>query len=119
VERGGRRADSASSPKSKTCRHPKQPQIAQDALEAGIADIKNDKKLTNVEIDIEIKALQAKSLAEATPRTASWGGNIKDRLDTGLIDGKGSALGKSSLYSAYGAGGATFLTELIFWGKRD
>jgi hypothetical protein len=85
----------------------------QDALQAGIADIKNDKKLTNVEIDTQTKALQAKSLAEATPRTASWGGNIKDRLDTGLIDGKGSALGKSSLYSAYGAGGATFLTELI------
>jgi hypothetical protein len=85
----------------------------QDALEAGIADINDDKKLTNVEIDTQTKALQAKSLADATPRTASWGENIKDRLDTGLIDGKGSALGKSSLYSAYGAGGATFLTELI------
>jgi hypothetical protein len=79
----------------------------QDALQAGIADIKNDKKLTNVEIDTQTKALEAKSLAEATPRTASWGGNIKDRLDPT------SALGKSSLYSAYGAGGATFLTELI------
>jgi hypothetical protein len=84
----------------------------QDALQAGIADI-NDKKISNVQKDTEIKALQAKSLAAATPRTASWGENIKDRLDTGLIDGKGSALGKSSLYSAYGAGGATFLTELI------
>jgi hypothetical protein len=78
----------------------------QDALQAGIADI-NDKKISNVQKDTEIKALQAKSLAEATPRTASWGENIKDRLDPT------SALGKSSLYSAYGAGGATFLTELI------
>jgi hypothetical protein len=83
---------------------------AQDALKAGIADI-NDKKISNVQKDIEIKALQAKSPAPVA--TASWGSNIKDRLDTGLIDGKGSALGKSSLYSAYGAGGATFLTELI------
>jgi hypothetical protein len=61
----------------------------QDALQAGIADIKNDKKLTNVEKDTQTKALEAKSLAEATPRTASWGRNIKDRLDSGLIDGKG------------------------------
>jgi hypothetical protein len=44
----------------------KQPQIAQDALQAGIADI-NDKKISNVQKDTEIKALQAKSLAEATP----------------------------------------------------
>jgi hypothetical protein len=78
----------------------------QNALQAGIADI-NDKKISNVQKDTEIKALQAKSLAESTPRTASWGGNITDRLDPT------SALGKSSLYSAYGAGGATFLTELI------
>jgi hypothetical protein len=33
----------------------------------------NDKKISNVQKDTEIKALQAKSLAEATPRTASWG----------------------------------------------
>jgi hypothetical protein len=79
----------------------------QDALQAGIADIKNDKKLTNVEIDTQTKALQAKSLAEATPRTASWGSNIKDRFDPT------SAAGKSTLYSAYGAGGATFLTGLL------
>jgi hypothetical protein len=79
----------------------------QDALQAGIADIKNDKKLTNVEINTKTKALEAKSLADATPPTSSWGVNIKDRLDPT------SALGKSSLYSAYGAGGATFLTELI------
>jgi hypothetical protein len=38
----------------------------QDALEAGIADIKNDKKISNVQKDTEIKALQAKSLADAT-----------------------------------------------------
>jgi hypothetical protein len=50
----------------------KQPQDRQDALEAGIADI-NDKKISNVQKDTEIKALQAKSLADATPRTASWG----------------------------------------------
>ena len=79
---------------------------AKDKFEAGIADI-NDKKISNVQKDIEIKALQAKSLADATPRTASWGGNIKDRFDPT------SAAGKSTLYSSYGVGGATFLTELI------
>jgi hypothetical protein len=41
------------------------------------------KKITNVEIDTQTKALQAKSLADATARTASWGGNIADRLDSG------------------------------------
>jgi hypothetical protein len=40
----------------------KQPQIDQDALKAGIADI-NDKKISNVQKDTEIKALQAKSPA--------------------------------------------------------
>ena len=77
---------------------------AQDALKAGIADI-NNKKISNVQKDIEIKALQAKSPAPVA--TASWGSNIKDRFDPT------SAAGKSTLYSAYGAGGATFLTELI------
>jgi hypothetical protein len=77
---------------------------AQDALKAGIADI-NNKKISNVQKDIEIKALQAKSPAPVA--TASWGSNIKDRFDPT------SAAGKSTLYSAYGAGGATFLTGLL------
>jgi hypothetical protein len=77
---------------------------AQDALKAGIADI-NNKQISNVQKDIEIKALQAKSPAPVA--TASWGSNIKDRFDPT------SAAGKSTLYSAYGAGGATFLTGLL------
>jgi predicted hydrocarbon binding protein len=77
---------------------------AQDALKAGIADI-NNKEISNVQKDIEIKALQAKSPAPVA--TASWGSNIKDRFDPT------SAAGKSTLYSAYGAGGATFLTGLL------
>jgi hypothetical protein len=86
----------------------------QDALQAAIADIKNDKKLTNVEIDTQTKALEAKSLAEATPRTASWGGNIKDR-SSALFPGEGemTAAGKATLYGSAGAGGAAFLTGLI------
>jgi hypothetical protein len=82
---------------------------AQDALKAGIADI-NNKEISNVQKDIEIKALQAKSPAPVA--TASWGSNIKDRLDY-LMMARRSAAGKSTLYSAYGAGGATFLTGLF------
>jgi hypothetical protein len=77
VERWQRRADSASSPKSKTS-DIKAATDAQDALKAGIADI-NNKEISNVQKDIEIKALQAKSPAPVA--TASWGSNIKDRLD--------------------------------------
>jgi hypothetical protein len=90
----------------------KQPQDAKDKFEAGIADI-NDKKISNVQKDTEIKALQEKFTAP-TP-TASWGSNIADR-SSALFPGEGkgmTAAGKSTLYSSYGVGGATFLTELI------
>jgi hypothetical protein len=45
---------------------------------------------------------------------ASWGSNIADR-SSALFPGEGgmTAAGKSTLYSSYGVGGATFLTELI------
>jgi hypothetical protein len=46
---------------------------------------------------------------------ASWGSNIADRLAYGSFpwwQGM-TAAGKSTLYSSYGVGGATFLTELI------
>ena len=85
---------------------------AQQDYDAALKTINSSKTLNDTE-----KLAQSRELKDwrsvVTDRQASWGGNIKDRLDTGLIDGKGSALGKSSLYSAYGAGGATFLTELI------
>jgi hypothetical protein len=84
---------------------------AKDKFEAGIADI-NDKKISNVQKDTEIKKLQEKFTAP-TP-TASWGSNIADR-SSALFPGEGgmTAAGKSTLYSSYGVGGATFLTELI------
>ena len=48
---------------------------------------------------------------------ASGGNNIvdgfKDRANTGLIDGKGSAAGKSNLYGSAGAGIATFAAAMI------
>jgi hypothetical protein len=85
---------------------------AREDYDAALKTINSSKTLNDTE-----KLAQSRELKDwrsvVTDRQASWGGNIKDRLDTGLIDGKGSALGKSSLYSAYGAGGATFLTELI------
>jgi hypothetical protein len=84
---------------------------AKDKFKAEIADI-NDKKISNVQKDTEIKKLQEKFTAP-TP-TASWGSNIADR-SSALFPGEGgmTAAGKSTLYSSYGVGGATFLTELI------
>jgi hypothetical protein len=84
---------------------------AKDKFKAEIADI-NDKKISNVQKDTEIKKLQEKFTAP-TP-TASWGSNIADRSSALFPGEKGmTAAGKSTLYSSYGVGGATFLTELI------
>jgi hypothetical protein len=75
VERWQRRADSRSSPKTTAqLSDIKAATDAQDALKAGIADI-NNKEISNVQKDIEIKALQAKSPAPVA--TASWGSNIR------------------------------------------
>jgi hypothetical protein len=55
------------------------------SLKARIADI-NDKKISNVQKDTEIKALQEKFTAPAP--TASWGSNIADR-SSALFPGEG------------------------------
>ena len=42
-----------------------------------------------------------------------WMAGFKDRLDSGLIDGSGSAAGKANLYGAAGAGIGTIAANLI------
>jgi hypothetical protein len=85
---------------------------AREDYTAGLADIKADKTLSNVEKTAQSRDLKA-GFNEAG-RQASWGSNIADR-SSALFPGEGgmTAAGKSTLYSSYGVGGATFLTELI------
>ena len=76
-----------------------------EEYDAALKTIDSSKTLNDTEKLAQSRDLKA-GFNEAG-RQASWGSNIKDRFDPT------SAAGKSTLYSAYGAGGATFLTELI------
>jgi hypothetical protein len=83
---------------------------AKDKFEAGIADI-NDKKISNVQKDTEIKKLQEKFTDALLLQLL---GAILLIVDSALLMVRVmTAAGKSTLYSSYGVGGATFLTELI------
>jgi hypothetical protein len=85
---------------------------AREDYTAGLADIKADKTLSNVEKTAQSRDLKA-GFNEAGQQ-ASWGSNIADRSSALFPGEKGmTAAGKSTLYSSYGVGGATFLTELI------
>ena len=81
--------------------------------DAALKTIDSSKTLNDTE-----KLAQSRELKDwrsvVTDRQASWGSNIADR-SSALFPGEGkmTAAGKSTLYSSYGVGGATFLTELI------
>jgi hypothetical protein len=86
---------------------------AQQDYDAALKTINSSKTLNDTE-----KLAQSRELKDwrsvVTDRQASWGSNIADR-SSALFPGEGgmTAAGKSTLYSSYGVGGATFLTELI------
>jgi hypothetical protein len=109
LERWQRRADSASSPRIKTARFTK----TQQDYDAALKTINSSKTLNDTEKLAQSR--ECKRLRSVvTDRQASWGSNIADR-SSALFPGEGgmTAAGKSTLYSSYGVGGATFLTELI------
>jgi hypothetical protein len=86
---------------------------AQQDYDAALKTINSSKTLNDTE-----KLAQSRELKDwrsvVADRQASWGSNIADR-SSALFPGEGgmTAAGKSTLYSSYGVGGATFLTELI------
>ena len=86
---------------------------AQQDYDAALKTINSSKTLNDTE-----KLAQSRELKDwrsvVTDRQASWGSNIADRSSALFPGEKGmTAAGKSTLYSSYGVGGATFLTELI------
>ena len=85
---------------------------AQQDYDAAIKTINSSKTLNDTEKLAQSRELKA-GFNEAG-RKASWGSNIADR-SSALFPGEGgmTAAGKSTLYSSYGVGGATFLTGLI------
>jgi hypothetical protein len=86
---------------------------AQQDYDAALKTINSSKTLNDTEKLAQSRDLKA-GFNEAG-RQASWGSNIADRSSALFPgeDGKMTAAGKSTLYSSYGVGGATFLTELI------
>jgi hypothetical protein len=85
---------------------------AREDYTAALKTIDSSKTLNDTEKLAQSRDLKA-GFNEAG-RQASWGSNIADR-SSALFPGEGgmTAAGKSTLYSSYGVGGATFLTELI------
>jgi hypothetical protein len=85
---------------------------AQQDYDAALKTINSSKKLNDTQKLAQSRELKA-GFNEAG-RKASWGSNIADR-SSALFPGEGgmTAAGKSTLYSSYGVGGATFLTGLI------
>ena len=85
---------------------------AREEYDAALKTINSSKTLNDTEKLAQSRELKA-GFNEAG-RQASWGSNIADR-SSALFPGEGgmTAAGKSTLYSSYGVGGATFLTELI------
>jgi hypothetical protein len=85
---------------------------AQQDYDAALKTINSSKTLNDTEKLAQSRELKA-GFNEAG-RQASWGSNIADR-SSALFPGEGgmTAAGKSTLYSSYGVGGATFLTGLI------
>ena len=53
------------------------------------------------------------SIKAANPDSLNYMTGFKDRADSGLFDGKGSAAGKASLYGSVGAGLSTVAANLI------
>jgi hypothetical protein len=85
---------------------------AQQDYDAALKTINSSKTLNDTEKLAQSRDLKA-GFNEAG-RQASWGSNIADRSSALFPGEKGmTAAGKSTLYSSYGVGGATFLTELI------
>jgi hypothetical protein len=86
---------------------------AREDYTAALKTIDSSKTLNDTEKLAQSRDLKA-GFNEAG-RQASWGSNIADRSSALFPgeDGKMTAAGKSTLYSSYGVGGATFLTELI------
>ena len=85
---------------------------AQQDYDAALKTINSSKKLNDTQKLAQSRELKA-GFNEAG-RKASWGSNIADR-SSALFPGEGgmTAAGKSTLYSSYWVGGATFLTGLI------
>jgi hypothetical protein len=86
---------------------------AREDYTAALKTIDSSKTLNDTQKLAQSRELKA-GFNEAG-RQASWGSNIADRSSALFPgeDGKMTAAGKSTLYSSYGVGGATFLTELI------
>jgi hypothetical protein len=85
---------------------------AQQDYDAALKTINSSKTLNDTQKLAQSRELKA-GFNEAG-RQASWGSNIADRSSALFPGEKGmTAAGKSTLYSSYGVGGATFLTELI------
>jgi hypothetical protein len=85
---------------------------AQQDYDAALKTINSSKTLNDTEKLAQSRELKA-GFNEAG-RQASWGSNIADRSSALFPGEKGmTAAGKSTLYSSYGVGGATFLTGLI------
>ena len=54
-----------------------------------------------------------KKIETANPNSLGYGAGLKDRLDSGLFDGKSSAAGRANLYGAGGAGLFSIAANLI------
>jgi hypothetical protein len=86
----------------------------QQDYDAALKTINSSKTLNDTEKLAQSREIKALQQSAGPDRQASWGSNIADR-SSALFPGEGgmTAAGKSTLYSSYGVGGATFLTELI------
>ena len=85
---------------------------AREDYDAALKTINSSKTLNDTEKLAQSRNVKAE--VNKAGQQASWGSNIADR-SSALFPGEGgmTAAGKSTLYSSYGVGGATFLTELI------
>ena len=82
---------------------------------SGYDKIINKKAVTQTDLALK-KDAQAKKdtyLAKLKPSDTGMIAGIKDRFDTGLIDGSSSAAGRANLYGSAGAGVATVAANLI------
>ena len=68
---------------------------------------------TDLALQKQAAADKAAYLETLKPSDSSYFSGFKDRLDSGLIDGQGSAAGRANLYGSAGAGLTTVAANLI------
>jgi hypothetical protein len=89
-------------------------QFSPDSVRGQIAKQKAIASQDGVTAEAKQAALaEVKKIETANPNSLGYGAGLKDRLDSGLFDGKSSAAGRANLYGAGGAGLFSIAANLI------